>query len=144
MHYKDLTQEQIFSGEIEYELDDFERDFREDLLKTWGSKKLDKKYKNGNNLYHGLLFIISFTSQGKTPREINEIILGYTSKDLEEALEHFIDMYQHEIQILQGFQMKMFLENLKQFRVSDSLNLMLLNADFRKWLTKVMEKEYKQ
>ena len=139
MDYKKLTHGQLFSGEVKYTLKDFERDFRKDATKTWSRKKLDKKHNNGNTLYQGLLLIIVFTSQKRSPKEINELILGKSTKELEESLKTIIDMYQAEIYILEGLQMNMFLENIKKYRVSDSLNLMLLNAIFRSWFIKAME-----
>lgn len=139
MDYKNITHEQLFSGEVKYTLEDFERDFRKDTIKSWGRKKLDKKHKNGNTLYQGLLLIIVFTSQKKYPKEINELLLGKSTKELEESLETIVDMYEKEIYILEGLQMNMFLENINKYRASDSLNLMLLNANFRKWFIKAME-----
>ena len=139
MDYKKITHEQLFSGEVKYTLEDFERDFRKDAIKSWGKKKLDKKHKNGNTLYQGILFIVVFTSQKKSPKEINELLLGKSTKELEESLETIIDMYKKEIYILEGLQMNMFLENIKKYRASDSLNLMLLNTNFRKWFIRAME-----
>lgn len=139
MDYKKLTKEQLFSGEVEYSLEEFEKDFRANTIKTWGRKKLDEKHGNENTLYQGLLFIIAFTSQGKSPKEINEIILGKSTKELEENLKTIIDLYKQEIRVLEGLMMKMFLENLKNYHVSDSVNLMLINTDFRNWIVKAME-----
>ena len=138
MDYKKLTHGKLFSGEVKYPLEGFERDFRKDAVITWGRKKLDKKHNNGNTLYQGLLLIIVFTSQKRSPKEINELILGKSTKELEESLKTIIEMYEKEIYILEGLQMNMFLENIKKYRVSDSLNLMLLNANIRSWFIKAM------
>ncbi len=142
MDYKKLTREQIFSGEVDYSLDDFARDFRKEAVEVWGKDKLDKKHKSSNTLYQTLLLIISFTSQRKTPKEINEILLGRSTEELEENLQTIIDMYEQEIVVLEGLQMKMFLDNIKKYQVSNPLNLMLVNANFRSWLVSEGEKEY--
>jgi len=142
MNYKKLTREQLFSGEIDYTLENFAKDFRKEAVEVWGKNRLDKKHKNSKTLYQALLLITAFTSQGKQPRAINEILLGKSTKELEEYLTSIIDMYKQEVGVLEGLQMKMFLENIKKFRVSDSLNLMLLNAKFRDWLVVEIEKEY--
>lgn len=142
MDYKKLTKEQIYSGEVDYSLDDFIKDFRKEAVEVWGKKRLDKKHNKSKTLYKALLLIIAFTSQGKTPRMINEILLGKNTVELEEYLQTIVDMYKQEIQILEGLQMKMFLENIKNYQTSDSLNLMLLNANFRGWLLAEIEKDY--
>ena len=142
MNYKKLTREQIFSGEIDYTLEKFAKDFRKEAVEVWGKKRLDKKHKNSNTLYQALLLITAFTSQGRKPRAINKILLGKSSKELEENLTSIIDMYKQEIRVIEGLQMKMFLENIKKYRVPDSLNLIILNANFRDWLVAEIEKSY--
>lgn len=139
MDYQKLTRQQLYLDKVEYTLDDFAKDFRKQAIKDWGLKRLDKKNKSPNTLYQTILLIIVFTSQGKSPREINELLLGKNTKELEESLKTITDMYEQEIRVLEGFQMKMFINNIKKYQMTDSMNLRLLNADFRKWFIKVME-----
>jgi len=139
MNYQKLTRKQLFLGEVIYSFDEFAKDFRNQAIKDWGLKRLDKKNKKSITLYQTLFLIIVFTSQGKSPRQINEILLGKSTKELEESLKTITDMYRQEIRVLEGFQMKMFIDNIKKFQMSDSMNLRLLNSNFRKWFIKAME-----
>jgi hypothetical protein len=138
MDYQNLTRKQLYLGEVEYVLDEFAKDFRKQAIQDWGLKRLDKKNNKSNTLYQTLFLIIVFTSQGKSPRAINEILLGKSTKELEENLKTITDMYEQEIKVLEGFQMKMFIDNIKTYQMSDSMNLRLLNSDFRKWFVKAM------
>jgi|SaaInlStandDraft_6_1057023.scaffolds.fasta_scaffold85062_2 hypothetical protein len=139
MSYNKLTRKQLFSGEVSYTLDDFAKDFRKEVINVWGRKRLDTKNGQSNTLFQGLLLIIIFASQGKSLWEINEVLLGKNTKDLEDNLGSIVKMYEKEIKILEGLQMNMFLENLKKYHLSDSLNLQLLNTNFREWFVKIME-----
>jgi len=139
MNYQKLTRQQLYLDKVEYTLDKFAKDFRKQAIKDWGLNRLDKKNKKSNTLYQTILLIIVFTSQGKSPRAINELLLGKNTKKLEESLKTISDMYEQEIRVLEGFQMKMFIDNIKKYQMSDSMNLRLLNADFRKWFIKVMK-----
>ena len=139
MSYNKLTRKQLFSGEVSYTLDDFAKDFRKEVINVWGRKRLDTKNGQSNTLFQGLLLIIIFASQGKSLWEINEGLLGKNTKDLEDNLGSIVKMYEKEIKILEGLQMNMFLENLKKYHLSDSLNLQLLNTNFREWFVKIME-----
>jgi hypothetical protein len=137
MDYKKLTRQQIFLGEVDYSLNDFAKDFRKEAIEVWGQERIDAK--NENSVYIALLLIIVLTSQGRSPGLINQIILGRNSKELEENLKTIIEMYKQEIVVLEGLQMKMFIQNLHKFHLCDSMNLRLLNVDFRNWFMKAME-----
>ncbi len=142
MDYKKLTPKQIYTGEVDYTLDDFAKDFRKQAERDWGIERLDKENKN-KTVYQGILMIIVFASQGKSTKLINELLLGRNTKELEEAVKEFTDMYDQEIKVLEGLQMKMFLDNLQEYGVSDSLNLKLLNTDFRAWLERALNQKPK-
>ena len=62
-------------------------------------------------------------------------------KEMRETLKEMTDTYEQEIKVLEGLQMKMFIDNLEKYEVSDSLNLKLLNADFRAWLEKALNEK---
>jgi len=139
MNYQKITRKQLYLGEVDYSFDEFAKDFRKQAIKDWGLNRLDKKNKKSNTLYQTILLIIVFTSQGKSPRAINELLLGKNTKGLEENLKTITDMYEQEIRVLEGFQMKMFINNIKKYQMSDSMNLRLLNSEFRKGFIKAME-----
>ena len=138
MNYKKLTPKQIYTGEVNYTLNDFAKDFRKRAKKDWGNELFNKKNKASTSLYQVFLLIIAFASQRKSPKLINELLLGRDTKKLQEALKEFIDMFEQEIKVLEALQMKMFLNNLQEYGMSDSLNLKLLNADFQTWLEKAL------
>lgn len=138
MSYKNLTAKKIFTGEVAYTLDDFASDFRKRLKKEWGEKRLDEDLK-GKTLYQGLLLMVVFASQHKPLSVICEIIMGGSSDETQKLTKDILGTYEQEVEVLEGLQMKMFLDNLQNFGLSDSLNLKLLNANFRKWLEKVLE-----
>ncbi|OGM25739.1 hypothetical protein A3D00_03350 [Candidatus Woesebacteria bacterium RIFCSPHIGHO2_02_FULL_38_9] len=138
MTYKDLTTKQIFSGEVKYTLDDFVRDFKEQVEKDWGKERLYKENKN-KTVFQGILITIAFASQKKPLKIISEFVLGSDNQEPLELTKYIIDMYAREIEVLEGLQMKMFLDNMKTYRLSDSLNLKMLNANFRTWLGKTLE-----
>lgn len=137
MSYKNLTSKKIYQGEANYALDDFMRDFRKKAEKDWGSELLDKSNKN-QTLYQGILIIVVFASQRKSLKTISKLILGKSAKKHQGMIKKIVDMYSLEIEILEGLQMKMFLDNLKLYGLSDSLNLQLLDADFRVWFKKAL------
>lgn len=142
MDYKKLTRKQIYTGEVDYTLDDFIKDFRKQAGEDWGSE-LDNKKNRTKTVYQSILLLIVFASQGKSPKLINEILAGKDTKEMRETLKEITDRYEQEIKILEGLQMKMFLDNLQEYGVSDSLNLKLLNADFRTWLQKALNQKPK-
>ena len=133
MSYKNLTPKQIYTGEANYTLEDFAKNFRKQAEKDWGSDLLDKKNKNSKTLYQGIFILIVLTSQDKPPKLINELLFGEDTREMQEAVKEITDMYGQEIKILLALQMKMFLDNLREYGLPDSLNLKLLNADFRIW-----------
>jgi len=140
MSYSNLTAKQIFSGEVSYTLDEFVIDFRKKARDGWG-EKIDKG--NGNKtVFQGLLTVVVFASQHKPLKMITDITMGKSTKECLDLTQYVIDMYPNEIEILEGLQMKMFLDNIKNYGVSDYLNLKLLNTDFRKWFNK--ELNYKE
>lgn len=137
MSYQNLTANQIFTGKVGYTLDDFIKDFREHVEKDWGKERLYKENKN-KNVYQGILIIVVFASQRKPLEMISEFVLGSSGKEPLELTKYIIDMYEQAITVLEGLQMKMFLDNLQKYYVSDSLNLKLLNANFRVWFEKAL------
>lgn len=137
MNYKNLTPKQIYLGETNYTLADFMRNFREKLKKDWGSKLIDKGNKS-KTIYQGIFIIIVFASQGKSLKMISKFVLGKSTGEPLSIIKEIIAVYKQEAEILEGIQMKMFLDNLKQYGLSDSLNLKLLNADFRIWLKEAL------
>jgi hypothetical protein len=137
MSYLNLTAPQIFKDEASYTLDDFVKDFREKVKEGWG-ETIDKG--NGNKtVFQGLLTVVVFASQHKPVKLISEITMGKSTKECLDLTQYIIDMYPKEIEVLEGLQMKMFLDNLKNYGVSDYLNLKLLNTDFRQWFKKALE-----
>jgi hypothetical protein len=138
MSYKSLTAQKIYTGEVPYTLNDFTRDFRKRLEADWGERRLDKDHK-GKTLYQGLLLIVVFASQHKPLKLICEVVMGKSSDETQEITKDILDMYEQEIEVLEGIQMKMFLDNLQKFCVSESLNLKLLNANIRNWLGKALD-----
>ena len=138
MDYKKLTAKQIYTGEVSYTLEDFEKDFRRQAERDWGSELLNRKNKTRHSLYQAFFLIIIFASQRKPLKLINELLIGRDTKELQETLKEFIDMFEQEIKVLEGLQMKMFIDNLQEYGVSYSLNLKLLNADFLVWLEKAL------
>jgi len=137
MSYQKLTRKQIYTGEVDYTLDDFAKDFRKQMEEDWGSE-LDNKKNRTKTVYQSILLLIVFASQGKSPKLINEILAGKDTKEMRETLKEMTDTYEQEIKVLEGLQMKMFIDNLEKYEVSDFLNLKLLNADFRAWLEKAL------
>src|SRR5581483_8724227 len=131
MSYQDLTATQIYTEEVSYSLDDFATDFRTKLEQDWGKDKLNAQNKGGNTLYQALLILVVLASQHKPLNVITRIVLGTISDDSVKLTKEIKENYQKEIEILEGLQMKMFLENLKKYHCSDSLNLKMLNANFR-------------
>ena len=137
MSYENLTAKKIYTGEVSYTLDDFVIDFRKRLNDDWGEKRLDEDH-NGKTLYHGLLLMVVFASEHKPLRLICDVVLGKSNEETQGITKEILDMYEHEIEVLEGVQMKMFLDNLQKFCVSESLNLKLLNADIHNWLGKAL------
>lgn len=137
MSYSNLTAAQIWKGEVNYTLDDFVKDFREKVKEGWGEERIDKG-KGDRTLFKGLLIIVVFASQYKPIKLISEVTMGKSTKECLELTQYIIDMYPKEIEILEGLQMKMFLDNLKNYGVPGFLNLILLNTDFRKWFKKAL------
>lgn len=70
---------------------------------------------------------------------ICEIIMGSSDDKIQKLTKDILGAYKQEVEVLEGLQMKMFLDKLQNFGLSDSLNLKLLNANFRKWLEKALE-----
>ena len=138
MSYQKLTPKQIYTGEVNYTLDDFAKDFRKQAEKDWGSELLNKKNKTSHSLYQVFLLIIVFASQRKPLKLINELLIGRDTKELQEALKEFTDTFEQEIKVLEGLQMRMYIDNIEKYGVSDSLNLKLLNADFQAWVEKAL------
>lgn len=138
MSYTNLTAAQIWKGEVNYSLDDFVKDFREKVKEGWGEERIDKG-KGDRTLFKGLLTVVVFASQYKPVKLISEITMGKSTKECLDLTQYIIDMYPKEIEILEGLQMKMFLDNLKNYGVSDYLNLKLLNTDFRKWFKRALD-----
>ena len=136
MSYKNLTAKQIYMGKVNYTLDDFMKDFREKMKKDWDSELAGKKNK-AKALYQGIFIIIVLASQKKPLKIISELVFGKSTEKLK-ITKGIIAMYGKEVKVLESLQMKMFLNNLKKYRLSDSLNLKLLNADFRIWLKKIL------
>lgn len=143
MDYKKLTPKQIYTGEVNYTLDDFTKDFRKQAEKDWGSELLNKKNRASNSLYQGLLMLVVFASQRKPLKLTSELVLGKSTKETLKIAKDIIDMYEQETKVLEGLQMKMFLDNLQEYGVSGSLNLKLLNADFRAWFEKALNQKPK-
>lgn len=140
MSYQNLNAKQIYMEEVAYTLDDFARDFKVRLKDQWG-EKLDDKNKGGNTLYQALLLLVVFASQHKPLRMTTEVILGTTKQEALELTEDILSTYEREVEILEGLQMKMFLDNLKKYHCPDSLNLKMLNADFQIWLKNALDLE---
>lgn len=140
MSYEDLTAEKIYTGKVSYTLNDFIKDFRGRLKKDWGDEQLDKDH-NGKTLYHGLLLMVVFASEHKPLKQVCEIVMGRSNEETQKITKEILDMYKHEVEVLEGVQMKMFLDNLQKFCVNESLNLKLLNADIRSWLGKALDLE---
>jgi hypothetical protein len=92
-------------------------------------------------LYQGILLLVVFASQRKPLKFTTEVILGTVDKETLKITKDIIDMYLKEVEILEGLQMKMFLDNLKKYHFSDSLNLKMLNVNFRIWLGKALEQK---
>lgn len=133
MNYFELKPSQIFTSEVDYTIDEFLMDYRERLKEEWG-ENLDKE--NGNKtLFQGLFLIVVFASQGKPKEFISEIAFGGSDKKRMKLLEDMLELYQKEIEIFESFQMKMFLKNLEKYHVSNSVNLKLLNEQFREWFS---------
>lgn len=133
MNYFELKPSQIFKSEVEYTLDEFIMDFRERLKDEWKGD-LDKE--NGNKtLFQGLFLIVVFASQGKSKKFISEIVFGGSDKKRMKLLDDMLEIYQKEIEIMESFQMKMFLQNLEKYHASDAVNLKLLNEQFREWFS---------
>jgi len=139
MSYQKLTAKQIYSDEITYTLDDFARDFRVRVKEDWGEERVDQDNKAKKTLYQGILILVIFASQHKPLKITTEVVLGVVNKETLKITKDIIDMYQKEAEILKGFQMKMFLDNLKKYHLSDSMNLKMLNADFRIWMEKALD-----
>lgn len=139
MNYQNLTAKQIYSDEVAYTLDDFARDFRAKVKADWGEERVDQDNKAKKTLYQGILFLIIFASQHKPLKMTTEVVLGVVNKETLKITKDIIDMYQKEAEILEGFQMKMFLDNLKKYHLSDSMNLKMLNANFRAWMEKALD-----
>ncbi len=144
MSYQNLTPKQIYTGEANYTLDDFAKDFRKQAEKDWGSELLNKKNKASSSIYQGMLIIIVFVSQDKPLSLISKVVMGKSTKKRREAVKVIVDMYDQEVKVLESLQMKMFLDNLQEYGMSDSLNLKLLNADFRVWLEKELKHKFKK
>jgi hypothetical protein len=140
MSYKDLTAKQIFKEEVNYSLNDFVKDFRQTLKQSWGSERIDK-VTNNKSLYQGILLLVVLTSQDKSLRLICEVVMGKSTDEVMKMTKDIIDMYGQEIEVLRGLQMKMFLDNLKKYYLSESLNLKLLNADFHSWLEEALKRK---
>lgn len=138
MSYINLTAKDIYTGKVTYTLDNFVKDFRKRLKKDWGEKRLDKDLK-GKTLYQGLLFMVVFASQHKPLSMICETIMSGSSDETQKITKDILNMYEREIEVLEGLQMKMFLDNLQKYWLPESLNLKLLNADIRKWLEKALK-----
>ena len=141
MSYKNLTAKQIYEGEVSYTLDDFAQDFRIKTEQDWSGELLNRKNKSSKSLYQGILSLVVFASQRKSVKFITETILGKSTKELLQATKEMIDMYKNEVEILEGLQMKIFLDNLKKYKVSDSINLKLLNADIKAWFKRALDQE---
>lgn len=137
MSYQDLTAQKIYTGEVAYTLDDFVKDFRERLKRDWGEKRLDEDH-NSKTLYQALLLMVIFASQHKPLSMICETIMGGNSEETQKITKDMLDMYEKEVEVLEGLQMKMFLDNLQQYWLPESLNLKLLNANVRKWLERAV------
>ncbi|RJR29222.1 hypothetical protein C4564_02690 [Candidatus Microgenomates bacterium] len=138
MSYQNLTAKQIYMEEVAYTLDDFARDFKARLKDQWG-EKLDDKNKGGNTLYQAILIFVVFASQSKPLKLTVEIVLGTVNEETVKLTKDILGMYEKEVEILEGLQMKIFLDNLKKYHLSDSLNLKMLNANFRIWLEKALD-----
>jgi len=65
--------------------------------------------------------------------------MGSSDDKIQKLTKDILGAYKQEVEVLEGLQMKMFLDKLQNFGLSDSLNLKLLNANFRKWLEKALE-----
>lgn len=141
MSYQDLTQEQIFTEKVIYTLDDFARDFRARVKEDWGEERVDSPKNAKKTLYQGILLLVVFASQRKPLKFTTGVILGTVNEETLKITKDIIDMYPKEVEILEGLQMKMFLDNLKKYHFSDSLNLKMLNANFRIWLGKALEQK---
>lgn len=141
MSYQDLTQEQIFTEKVIYTLDDFARDFRARVKEDWGEERVDSPNNAKKTLYQGILLLVVFASQRKTLKFTTEVVLGTVNEETLKITKDIIGMYLKEVEILEGLQMKMFLDNLKKYYFSDSLNLKMLNANFRIWLGKALEQK---
>lgn len=140
MSYKDLTPKQIFKGEVDYSLDDFVKDFRQTLKESWGSELIDK-VTNNKTIYQGILLLVVLASQDKSLKLICETVMGKSTDEVTKTTKDIVDMYGQEIEVLRGLQMKMFLDNLKNYYLSESLNLKLLNADFHFWLEEALKQK---
>ena len=141
MSYKNLTAKQIYTGEANYTLDDFVKDFRKKVKEDWGSKRVDKGNKAKKTLYQGIFMLVVFASQRKSVKFISEKVLGKSTKEPSQITKDIIGMYEKEIKVLEGLQMKMFLDNLRKYWVPDFLNLKLLNADFRIWFERALDQK---
>lgn len=139
MNYRNLTAKQIYLDEVAYALDDFAHDFRAKIKEDWGEELVDKDNKSKKTLYQGILILVIFASQYKPLKMTTEVVLGVVNKETLKLTKNIIDMYQKEAEILEGFQMKMFLDNLKKYHLSDSMNLKMLNANFRVWMEKALD-----
>lgn len=141
MSYQDLTAKQIYTEEVAYSLDDFAKDFRVKVKTDWGEERVDQDNKAKKTLYQGILIMVIFASQHKPIRMITEVVLGTVNEETMKLTKDIVSMYEKEAEILEGLQMKMFLDNLKKYQLSDSLNLKMLNANFRLWMEKALEQK---
>jgi len=141
MSYQNLTATQIYTEKVAYTLDDFAKDFRAKVKEDWGEERVDKDNKAKKTLYQGILIMVIFASQHKPLRMITEVVLGTVNEETMKLTKDIVSMYEKEAEILEGLQMKMFLDNLKKYHLSDSLNLKMLNANFRVWMEKALNQK---
>lgn len=141
MSYQNLTAKQIYTDEVVYTLEEFAEDFRAKIKEDWGEERVDAQNNAKKTLYQAILIFVVFASQSKPLKLTVEIVLGTVNEETVKLTKDILGMYEKEIKILEGLQMKMFLDNLKKYHLSDSLNLKMLNANFRIWLEKALDQK---
>lgn len=139
MSYQNLTAKQIYLEEVVYTLDDFASDFKMKLIGDWGEKRINQRSKFGLSVYSAIFVMVVFNSQHKPLKFITKIVLGTVNEETLKLTKGISEMYKKEAEILEGLQIKMFLENLKKYHLSDSLNLKLLNENFKVWMKKALK-----
>ncbi|MBT4937043.1 hypothetical protein HON22_03925 [Candidatus Peregrinibacteria bacterium] len=120
----DFTKSEVLKGKVDYSLENFYRDLKEDVDSAFTEYTALQK-EELNKMWYAMMH---FAALGNSYKEISKLLSMKIN-----LVEDMLDDSQEDIRMLEAVFMGKYLSNLKEFNglIGDSTNLELVNAYFK-------------